>query len=86
MQNAKQKNYIHLHILVFIAGFTAVLGKLITIEAISLVWFRMVIASFLMFIYIKIKGIDLRVSRKSLFKLSLAGVVIALHWITFLLQ
>ncbi|WP_375239695.1 DMT family transporter [Aurantibacter sp.] len=83
MQNAKRKNYLHLHILVFIAGFTAVLGKLITIEAISLVWFRMVIASVLMFVYVKIKGVDLSVSKKYLFKLSLAGIVIALHWITF---
>jgi drug/metabolite transporter (DMT)-like permease len=83
MQNAKQKNYIHLHLLVFIAGFTAILGKLITIEAISLVWFRMVLASILMFLYIRVKGVDLSISRVSLFKLSFAGIVIALHWITF---
>ena len=40
MPNAKLKNYFHLHFLVFIAGFTAILGDLITIEAIPLVWFR----------------------------------------------
>ena len=83
MQNAKQKNYLHLHLLVLIAGFTAILGKLIIMDAISLVWFRMVIASVLMLIYIKIKGVDLTVSKSSLLKLSLAGIIIALHWITF---
>ena len=83
MLNDKVKNYLHLHLLVFIAGFTAVLGKLITIEAVSLVWYRMLIAAILMFIYIKITKIDIRITRKSLIKLSLAGIIIALHWITF---
>ncbi len=83
MLNDKVKNYLHLHLLVFIAGFTAILGKLITIEAVSLVWYRMFIAAILMFIYIKITKIDIRITRKSLLKLSLAGIIIALHWITF---
>lgn len=83
MQNDKLKNYLHLHWLVFIAGFTAIIGKLITIEAIPLVWYRMVIAAVIMFVYIKYKKIDLSISRKSLLKLAFAGVIIALHWITF---
>ncbi|MFI1743473.1 DMT family transporter [Thalassobellus sediminis] len=83
MQNAKLKNYFHLHFLVFIAGFTAILGDLITIEAIPLVWFRMVIAAILMFVYIKIAKIKLKINLKSLLRLSIAGIIIALHWITF---
>ena len=83
MLDDKLKNYLHLHFLVFIAGFTAILGKLITVEAVSLVWFRMVIASLLMFIYIKIAKIDIKINRNSLIKLSIAGIIIALHWITF---
>ena len=83
MQNDKRKNYLHLHFLVFIAGFTAVLGKVITIEAISLVWYRMFMAAIIMFIYIKVKKVDISITKKALVKLSLAGVVIALHWITF---
>lgn len=83
MLNDKLKNYLHLHLLVFIAGFTAILGKLITIEAVSLVWYRMVMASVLMFIYIKIAKVDIKISSKDLIKLAGAGVVIALHWITF---
>ncbi|WP_452596595.1 DMT family transporter [Pontimicrobium sp. MEBiC01747] len=83
MLNDKFKNYLHLHLLVFIAGFTAILGKLITIEAVSLVWYRMLIATVLMYIYIKIAKIDIKISKKSLIKLSVAGIIIALHWITF---
>ena len=83
MLSAKFKNYLQLHFLVFIAGFTAILGELITIKAIYLVWYRMVIAAVLMFIYIKISKIKLKVRPKDVFKFSIAGVIIALHWITF---
>lgn len=83
MPNAKLKNYLHLHFLVFIAGFTAILGELITITATPLVWFRMVIAAILMFIYIKVAKVKLKIRLKSILKLSVAGIIIALHWITF---
>src|SRR5690606_7251928 len=83
MLNDKFNNFLHLHFLVFIAGFTAILGQLISITAVPLVWFRMLIASILVFIYIKIAKINIKISPKSIFKLSLAGVIIALHWITF---
>ncbi|MCB0462270.1 MAG: DMT family transporter [Flavobacteriaceae bacterium] len=83
MPNDKLKNYLHLHFLVFIAGFTAILGELITIKAIPLVWFRMSIAGVLMFIYIKIRKIKLNVDSRLIFKFSIAGIIIALHWITF---
>ncbi|WP_452224338.1 DMT family transporter [Lacinutrix chionoecetis] len=83
MLNDKLKNYLHLHFLVFIAGFTAILGKLITIEAVSLVWYRMFIAAILMFIYIKIAKVDISINRRTLIKFSFAGIIIALHWITF---
>lgn len=83
MPNAKLKNHLHLQFLVFIAGFTAILGQLITITAVPLVWFRMMMASVLIFIYIKIAKIKIQIDPKSVLKLSVAGLVIALHWITF---
>ncbi|APY09852.1 EamA family transporter [Seonamhaeicola sp. S2-3] len=83
MPNAKLKNYLHLHLLVFIAGFTAILGELITITAIPLVWYRMIMASILMFVYIKIAKVKLSIRPKSVLKLSIAGIIIAAHWITF---
>ena len=83
MQNDKIKNYLHLHALVFIAGFTAILGELISISAIPLVWFRMLMASFLIFVYIKITKADIKIRPRSIIKLFVAGIIIALHWITF---
>jgi len=83
MQNAKLKNTLHLHLLVFIAGFTAILGELISIEAISLVWYRMLIAGILMYLYLRLSRTPTKVSLKVIFKFLIAGVIIALHWITF---
>ena len=83
MPNAKLKNYFHLHFLVIIAGFTAILGELISIESIPLVWFRMLIAGILMFLYVKLIRLNLKVNAKAIFKFFVAGIIIALHWITF---
>jgi len=83
MPNNKLQNNLHLHLLVFIAGFTAILGKLISIEAIPLVWYRMIIAGVLMLLYIKVAKINTKVSLSAVVKFFIAGTIIALHWITF---
>lgn len=83
MPNAKIKNYLHLHVLVFIAGFTAILGQLISIDAIPLVWYRMLFALVFIGVYVLISQAKIRIPLKSVLKLSFAGIIIALHWITF---
>jgi len=83
MPNAKLKHYLQLHFLVLIAGFTAILGELITIGSLELVWYRMVIAAILMFIFIKITGLNIKITKKTFWQFSAAGVIIALHWVTF---
>lgn len=83
MPNDRLKNYLHLHLLVFIAGFTAILGQLISIDAIPLVWYRMLFALVLICIYAFISKAKINIPSSSIVKLSLAGVLIALHWITF---
>jgi len=83
MLNVKLRNQIHLHFLVFIAGFTAILGELINLKSVPLVWYRMTIAGILMFIFLRYKRIKLRVPLNVKIRFFLAGIVIALHWITF---
>ncbi len=83
MPNAKVKNYLHLHFIVFVWGFTAILGELISIDALPLVWYRMLMASGFIYIFIRIRKISLAVSRSLFFKLLGAGTIIAIHWITF---
>ena len=77
------KSYLHLHLIVFIWGFTAVLGALISLDALPLVWFRMLFAVGFIALYIGFKKIPLRISTQSALQFLLAGAIIALHWFTF---
>ncbi|RDI11082.1 DMT family transporter [Flavobacterium sp. AG291] len=83
MQDVKLKNYLHLHFIVFIWGFTAVLGALITLDALPLVWFRMCIAVGIIAIYAAITRASLKIPFKTLIGFLVAGLIIALHWFTF---
>ncbi len=83
MLNDNSKSYLHLHLIVFIWGFTAVLGRLISLDALPLVWFRMLFAVLFIFFYIRIKKIPIALPKKTILKFLVAGLVIALHWFTF---
>ncbi|MCM4173678.1 EamA/RhaT family transporter [Arenibacter sp. TNZ] len=83
MPNVKLKNYLHLHFIVFVWGFSAVLGKLITIDALPLVWYRMLMASLIIIAYIIIRKFSLKVPPKAMLTLIVGGIVVALHWVTF---
>jgi len=83
MPNAKLKNYLHLHFIVLIWGFTGVLGALISINAISLVWYRMGLASLVLLIFALITKRSLIQSPAVIIQFFLVGFFIALHWICF---
>lgn len=83
MPNDKLKSYLHLHLIVFIWGFTAILGKLLSIDAIPLVWYRMGLASIFIFIYIKVKKLSLNITKRQVLNYVFGGIVIAAHWVTF---
>lgn len=83
MQKNSLIHYLHLHFLVFIAGFTAILGELITNSSESIVWHRMAIASILAFFILILRKNSLIISFSKLKKYSFQGLIIALHWITF---
>ncbi len=83
MRNAKLLNYLHLHFIVFIWGFTAILGALISIDAIPLVWFRMLLATVFIFLFLKIKKENFLIPKKALLGFCFVGFLIALHWVAF---
>jgi len=83
MLSDKSKSYLNLHLIVFIWGFTAILGALISLDALPLVWYRMLFAVIFIGIYIIFKKIDFRLDKPTLFKFLVAGFIIALHWFTF---
>ncbi len=80
----KNSALFRLHFIVFLWGFTAILGKLIQTGAASLVFYRMLFAAAFLFIYIRfIKRESLRISRKMLFQLFGIGAMMAIHWLCF---
>jgi drug/metabolite transporter (DMT)-like permease len=82
-KNNTLKSYFNLHIIVFIWGFTAILGALISLQALDLVWYRMLFAVIFILIYILIKRISLKIPIPVLYSFLFAGLIIALHWLTF---
>ena len=83
MQESKLKNYLLLHLIVFIWGFTAILGALITLEAIPLVFFRMGLAVLFIVMYFLIKKKSFKVDKTGVLKFLCTGIIIALHWVFF---
>ena len=83
MLNDKLKNYLHLHVIVFIWGFTAILGKLISLEALDLVWFRMLFASLFIVGFLWIKKSSIKVTFNVIVGFIISGIIIAAHWYTF---
>jgi drug/metabolite transporter (DMT)-like permease len=83
MRNDNLRSYLNLHIIVFIWGFTAILGALITIQSEFLVWYRMFFAAIFLAIFIGIKKKPFKVAPKSLLQFIVVGLLIALHWIFF---
>ena len=83
MPKIKINHYFHLHLLVFVWGFTAILGALISVDAIPLVWYRMLFAVIILFLYFIYKKKSLKTTKKGLLKFFISGVIIALHWIAF---
>jgi drug/metabolite transporter (DMT)-like permease len=83
MLDVKFKHNLHLHLIVFIWGFTAILGKLISLDALPLVWWRMSLAVVLIFGYIYYQKTSFKLARKDIILLLISGLIIALHWITF---
>jgi drug/metabolite transporter (DMT)-like permease len=72
-----------LHFEVVILGFTAILGKLISLPAYELVWYRMMIAFVALGIFVMFKKQSLVLPIKDILALSCIGVIIAVHWIFF---
>lgn len=77
------KHYWLLHLIVFIWGFSPILGRYITADAWQLVWFRILITVTVMFVYLKVTRHDMRISKRQFWQLSGIGIIIMIHWLAF---
>ena len=83
MLDDKLKSHLELHLIVFIWGFTAVLGALISIKEATMVWYRMLFAVVFIIIYFIATKKSFLIAKKEIFKLVAVGFLIAIHWILF---
>ena len=83
-----KKDYLLLHLSVFIAGFTGVLGRLITLDSAILVWWRMAAAAVLMFLFLRFTETHGRASLqrykfRDILQMGGVGMLLCLHWVFF---
>jgi drug/metabolite transporter (DMT)-like permease len=78
-----KKAFIQLHIAVFLAGFTAILGKLIALNEGLLVWYRMLITAVTLGAILFFTGELEKLSLRNSFKMFGVGAIVGVHWITF---
>ncbi len=84
MRRDSYKSLIHLHFLIFLWGFTSIFGVLITLDPILIVWFRLLIAAILIFVFLFLIYKDsLRLSNSSFFNFFIGGLLISIHWYLF---
>ena len=80
---ATTKDYLKLHFIVFLWGFTAVLGKLVTIPSVEMVFFRTLLAAIGMGVLIIIARGTFKIETSDLIKVLATGLIVAVHWLTF---
>jgi len=78
-----RKAFFQLHTAVFLAGFTGILGRLITLNEVLLVWYRLLISVLTLWVLYYFKKPIQRIGAKDLYKIFAVGCVAALHWVTF---
>lgn len=77
--NEKKRGFIQLHLSVILAGFTGLFGKLITLNEVDIVWYRMLFTSLILFVF---TGLP-KVSVRKFLELSGCGALLGLHWMLF---
>src|ERR1044072_4266533 len=81
--HAHRRTLIEIHICVVLWGFTAILGKLITLPALVLVWWRMLLVTLALALFPRVwRGLRAMPAR-SMVTFAGIGCLIALHWLAF---
>ena len=78
-----KKAFLQLHVAIVLAGFTAILGKLIQLHEGLLTFYRMLFSAIILAVFLLIQKKLKRLSLNSTFKLLGVGAIISLHWVTF---
>lgn len=78
-----KKAFIELHLAVFLAGFTAILGRLIQLNEALLVWYRLLLTVVLLYMLMKKNHQLIFPEWREIWKMAGTGIVICFHWVCF---
>jgi drug/metabolite transporter (DMT)-like permease len=78
-----KKAFLQLHIAVFLAGFTGILGRLITLNEGMIVWYRLLFTAITMWVLFGLMKKLKALSFPEILKVSAVGFIAAMHWVTF---
>jgi len=78
-----KKAFIQLHAAVLLAGLTGVLGRLISLNAGLLVWYRLLLTAPSLWLLALLRKQSVRIDRRDLWRIFGIGGVAALHWVAF---
>jgi len=78
-----KKAFLQLHIAVFLAGFTGILGLLITLNEGMIVWYRLFLTAATMWILFGLMKKLQRIPVIDILKIAGVGFIAAMHWVTF---
>lgn len=78
-----KKAFTQLHIAILLAGLTGILGKLISLNEGLLVWYRLLLTAPSLWLLALLRGQDIRIGRRDLWRIFGIGGIAALHWVAF---
>ncbi len=78
-----RKAFLQLHAAVFLAGFTGILGRLISLNEGMLVWYRLFLTTVTMVILFGLMKKLRKIPVKDILKICAVGFIAAMHWVTF---
>lgn len=81
--SATFKSYLHLHFLVLIWGFTAIVGLMVSVSPIALVFYRTFLAGLGLAVVMLIKKKKFDVTGADLRRMFFVGCILSSHWILF---
>ena len=78
-----KKAFIQLHLAVFLAGFTGILGRLISLNEGMIVWYRLLLTAVTMWILFGVSKKIHRIPIIDILRIGAVGFIAAMHWVTF---
>ncbi|MEZ4777446.1 MAG: EamA family transporter [Bacteroidia bacterium] len=83
INNERGRAYLLLHIAIVLYGFTGILGRLIQLEGVVLVWYRMVITLISLCLFPGLIKKAVSLPKATILKITGLGVLLSIHWVTF---